>query len=105
MYSESALSATPLYLPISDKSILLQVLLIISMQIGTISYGTGVGSIPYTMVVEVFPPKFYIAGSCIVQGVRYLNHHSHYNKYLPKITHIKVNKSILKFIILLTGTS
>ena len=41
------------------------------MFVGTVAYGAGVGSIPYTMVGEVFTPDYKTLGACMVQSVRY----------------------------------
>ena len=48
----------------------LAILLVASLQVGTIAYGAGVGSIPYTMVGEVFTPEYKTVGTCVVQSVR-----------------------------------
>merc|ERR1712126_584344 len=54
----------------SPATILLQMGLITSVIVTSTSYGLGVGSIPYTMVGEVFIPEHKTLGSCIVQIVR-----------------------------------
>jgi len=46
--------------------------MIVSLEVVTVSYGAGVGCIPYTMVGEVFTPQHKTAGSCLVQCVRSL---------------------------------
>ena len=51
-------------------TILLQICLVASLQVGTIAYGAGVGSIPYTMTGEVFTPEYKTVGACVVQSVR-----------------------------------
>ena len=48
----------------------LAILLVASLQVGTIAYGAGVGSIPYTMVGEVFTPECKTVGACVVQSIR-----------------------------------
>jgi len=53
-----------------EKSVMLQVFLILSLQVGTIAYGAGVGSIPYAMTGEVFTPQHKTLGACCVQSVR-----------------------------------
>jgi len=45
-------------------------LLVGSLFVGTVAYGAGVGSIPYTMVGEVFTPDYKTLGACMVQSVR-----------------------------------
>ena len=55
---------------ILGTSPVLAILLVASLQVGTIAYGAGVGSIPYTMVGEVFTPEYKTVGTCVVQSVR-----------------------------------
>merc|ERR1712013_110692 len=53
-----------------EKSVVVQVLLIVSLQVSTMAYGAGVGSIPYTMTGEAFTPQHKTLGACCVQSVR-----------------------------------
>ena len=53
----------------------LQVVMIVSLEVVTVSYGAGVGCIPYTMVGEVFTPLHKTAGSCLVQSCRPVKEH------------------------------
>ena len=38
--------------------------------VACVSYGLGVGAVPYTMIGEVFPPQYRTLGSCLAQVVR-----------------------------------
>ena len=46
------------------------IVLVASLVIATIAIGLGAGSVPYTLMGELFPPEYRTLGSCVVLVVR-----------------------------------
>ena len=47
------------------------VVLVVSLVVATIAIGLGPGSVPYTLMGELFPAEYRTLGSCMVLVVRY----------------------------------
>ena len=47
------------------------VVLVVSLVVATIAIGLGPGSVPYTLMGELFPAEYRTLGSCVVLVVRY----------------------------------
>ena len=66
-------SSCPGYISLSSPYIDPQkVGLVSSLMVTTISYGMGVGAVPYTMIGELFTPEHRTLGSCLAQVVRWV---------------------------------
>ena len=48
------------------------IILVASLVLATVAIGLGPGSVPYTLVGELFPPEYRTLGSCVVLVVRSL---------------------------------
>ena len=48
------------------------IVLVTSLVLATVAIGLGPGSVPYTLVGELFPPEYRTLGSCVVMVVRCL---------------------------------
>ena len=46
------------------------IVLILALVLATVAIGLGPGSVPYTLMGELFPPEYRTFGSCVVLVVR-----------------------------------
>ena len=46
------------------------IVLVASLVLATVAIGLGPGSVPYTLMGELFPPEYRTLGSCVVLVVR-----------------------------------
>ena len=46
------------------------IVLILALVLATVAIGLGPGSVPYTLMGELFPPEYRTLGSCVVLVVR-----------------------------------
>ena len=47
-----------------------QAALLATLLSASISYGLGVGAVPYTLLCELFPPHYKTVGACLAQLTR-----------------------------------